>query len=53
MSDQEKKLEQFFNEWKNSMEQVDDVLVIGIRVWYSTIEILLHDQKFIAEIYIQ
>ena len=32
MSDQEKKLEQFFNEWKNSMEQVDDVLVIGIRV---------------------
>jgi len=32
MPDQEKKLETILNEWKEGLEQVDDILVIGIRV---------------------
>ena len=32
MQDQKKKLESFFDEWKKNTEQVDDVLVIGIRI---------------------
>ncbi len=32
MAKQQKLLEQTFNHWKGSLEQVDDVLVIGIRV---------------------
>jgi serine phosphatase RsbU (regulator of sigma subunit)/Tfp pilus assembly protein PilF len=32
MEAQEKELERVFNEWKGNHEQVDDVLVIGIRV---------------------
>ena len=30
--DQEKHLLAFFNEWKGSYEQVDDVLVIGVKI---------------------
>lgn len=32
MEDQEKELDRIFNEWRGNHEQVDDVLVIGIRV---------------------
>jgi serine phosphatase RsbU (regulator of sigma subunit)/Tfp pilus assembly protein PilF len=32
MEEQEKELDRIFNEWKGAHEQVDDVLVIGIRV---------------------
>jgi len=32
MREQEKKLNQFFEQWKGGIEQVDDVLVIGIRI---------------------
>jgi serine phosphatase RsbU (regulator of sigma subunit) len=32
MQDQKKKLESFFDDWKKNTEQVDDVLVIGIRL---------------------
>jgi hypothetical protein len=36
MADQKNYLEKFFNEWKGSLEQVDDVLVIGIRLTEDT-----------------
>jgi tetratricopeptide (TPR) repeat protein len=32
MSAQKEKLEDTFNKWKNGLEQVDDILIIGIRV---------------------
>ncbi|HRH65547.1 MAG TPA: SpoIIE family protein phosphatase, partial [Bacteroidia bacterium] len=32
MQEQERKLNHYFDKWKNSLEQVDDVLVIGIRI---------------------
>ncbi len=32
MSEQQKLLAQYFDEWKGNFEQVDDVLLIGIRV---------------------
>lgn len=32
MNDQKIKLQEHFNEWKGALDQVDDVLVIGIRV---------------------
>ncbi|MGP8214227.1 MAG: tetratricopeptide repeat protein, partial [Bacteroidia bacterium] len=32
MDDQKKKLEGILNDWKGSLEQVDDILIIGIRV---------------------
>ncbi|MCC6691104.1 MAG: SpoIIE family protein phosphatase, partial [Bacteroidia bacterium] len=32
MSEQKKKLDEAFNEWKGKNEQVDDVLVIGIKI---------------------
>lgn len=32
MEEQEKELDRMFNDWKGSLEQVDDVLVIGIRI---------------------
>jgi serine phosphatase RsbU (regulator of sigma subunit) len=32
MQEQEKKLEEFYNDWKTGYEQVDDVLVMGFRV---------------------
>ena len=32
MEDQEKELDRLFTTWKGDLEQVDDVLVIGIRV---------------------
>jgi len=32
MSEQQKSLNKFFNEWKGEMEQVDDVCVLGIRI---------------------
>lgn len=32
MSEQHYKLEEFLNFWKNDIEQIDDILVIGIRV---------------------
>lgn len=32
MGEQEKELDRVFNEWKGELEQVDDVLVIGIKV---------------------
>jgi len=36
MADQKNYLENFFNEWKGPLEQVDDVLVIGIRLTEDT-----------------
>jgi len=32
MAEQKQLLEQTFEEWKGNLEQVDDVLIIGIRV---------------------
>ena len=32
MNEQKEILEQYFNDWKGSLEQVDDVCVIGVRV---------------------
>ncbi|MDQ3048242.1 MAG: tetratricopeptide repeat protein [Bacteroidota bacterium] len=32
MSEQEKQLQKFFNSWKEGIEQVDDVLVLGFKV---------------------
>jgi hypothetical protein len=32
VSQQQKELENQFNEWKGNFEQIDDVLVIGIKV---------------------
>jgi serine phosphatase RsbU (regulator of sigma subunit) len=32
MAKQKTQLEQIFNEWRGNLEQVDDVLVIGVRV---------------------
>jgi serine phosphatase RsbU (regulator of sigma subunit) len=32
MSEQYKKLDYFFNEWKGDLEQVDDVCVIGVKI---------------------
>jgi hypothetical protein len=32
MPEQEKYLAQFIDEWRDIMEQTDDVLVIGVRV---------------------
>ena len=32
MDEQKKRLEKYFNDWKGNYEQVDDVLVIGIKV---------------------
>ncbi len=32
MDDQQKKLTDHFEDWKSSLEQVDDVCIIGIRL---------------------
>jgi serine phosphatase RsbU (regulator of sigma subunit) len=32
MTEQKNSLQQFFNKWKGNNEQVDDVLVIGIKI---------------------
>jgi hypothetical protein len=32
MTDQEKKILRFWDEWSNGYEQVDDVLVLGLRI---------------------
>jgi len=32
MSEQKQLLEDSFNEWRGNLEQVDDMLVIGIRI---------------------
>jgi len=32
MEEQKHKLESTLNEWKGSLEQVDDILVIGLRI---------------------
>jgi serine phosphatase RsbU (regulator of sigma subunit) len=32
MNEQQKKMEETFNSWKGSLEQVDDVLIIGIKI---------------------
>jgi hypothetical protein len=32
MPEQEKAIDKAFTEWKGNLEQVDDVLVIGVRV---------------------
>ena len=32
MDDQRNLLNKFFNEWREDMEQVDDICVLGIRI---------------------
>jgi hypothetical protein len=32
MKDQEKAMYDFFNEWRGTYEQVDDILLMGVRV---------------------
>jgi hypothetical protein len=32
MKNQQKRLEEFFQIWKGKLDQIDDVLVIGVRI---------------------